>query len=194
MTDTSFIDQQFDEHLAVANAMRQTIAPDFAELVDAGLSTVRAGGKILFFGNGGSAADAQHLATELVVRYVKDRPAIASLALTTDTSAITAGSNDIGFDQIFARQIEALGRKEDMAIGISTSGTSANVLAGLDAARKIGMRTAGFSGESGGKMAPLCDVLIKAPHRVSNRIQEMHILIGHAFCGALEQQLGLVDG
>jgi D-sedoheptulose 7-phosphate isomerase len=146
----------------------------------------------VFFGNGGSAADAQNLATELTIRYKKDRPAIAALALTTDSSAITAAGNDFGFETIFSRQIEALGKAGDVAIGISTSGRSANVIKALEAARARGMVTAGLSGRTGGNLGPYCDLLFLVPSDVTARIQEMHITFGQMLCGAIEIELGHV--
>jgi D-sedoheptulose 7-phosphate isomerase len=148
----------------------------------------------MFFGNGGSAADAQHLATELTVRYKRDRAPIAAIALTTDSSALTAIGNDLGFEQLFARQITALGRAGDVAIGISTSGRSANVLRGLEAARALGIVAAGFGGGDGGAMKGLADPLLLVPSPTTARIQEMHILLGQMLCGALEIELGLVAG
>ena len=147
----------------------------------------------MFFGNGGSASDAQHLATELTVRYIQDRPAIAAIALTTDGSALTAAGNDLGFDKLFSRQIEALGRPGDVAIGMSTSGRSPNVIEGLKMARQKGLVAAGLTGRAGGDMADLANPLLKVPHDAAARIQEMHITIGQALCGAIEIQLGLVE-
>jgi len=144
------------------------------------------------FGNGGSAADCQHLATELTIRYKADRPTIAAIALTTDTSALTAGGNDIGFDNIFARQVEALGKPGDLAIGISTSGNSENVIRGLKQARDIGAAAAGFGGKGGGPMADVAAPYLVVPSNTTSRIQEMHITLGHMLCGALEIELGLV--
>jgi D-sedoheptulose 7-phosphate isomerase len=154
-------------------------------------ASVRGGGKLLFFGNGGSAADAQHLATELTVRYKKDRAAIAAIALTTDSSVLTAAGNDLGFEKIFARQIEALGRQGDVAIAISTSGKSANVVAGLKQAKAIGLVTAAFGANDGGAMSAHADHLLLVPSATTARIQEMHILLGQMLCGALEIELGL---
>ena len=165
---------------------------DFARLVAICSASVRDGGKILFFGNGGSAADAQHLATELSVRYIDDRPPIAALALTTDTSTLTAAANDMGFEEVFARQIAAIGKPGDVAIAISTSGNSANILRGLEAARDGGLTAAGLSGRDGGKMPGLADPLLIVPSSDTPRIQEMHILFGHMLCGALELELGLL--
>ena len=150
--------------------------------------TLLAGGKILLAGNGGSAADAQHIAAELTGRYVKERKALPAIALTVDTSAITAISNDYGYDNVFARQVEALANPNDLFIGISTSGNSANILKSLTTARTIGCKTIGLSGRDGGKMNDLCDINIIVPDDVTARIQEMHILIGHIFCKAVDEQ------
>jgi D-sedoheptulose 7-phosphate isomerase len=144
------------------------------------------------FGNGGSAADAQHLATELTVRYKSDRAAIAAVALTTDTSALTAAGNDLGFDRVFARQIEALGRPDDVAIAISTSGKSPNVIAALRQAKAMKLVTAALGGKGGGDLAGLADHLLVVPSDTTARIQEMHITLGQMLCGALEIELGLV--
>jgi D-sedoheptulose 7-phosphate isomerase len=180
------------EHIDVARKTFMALPDLFGQWLDVCEGCVRKGGKILFFGNGGSAADCQHLATELTARYKKDRAAIAAIALTTDTSALTAIGNDMGFEQLFARQIEALGREGDVAVGISTSGNSPNVLAALKTARKQGLITVGLSGRDGGKMPDLCDILIIIPSQTTARIQEMHITLGQMLCGALELRLGLV--
>ena len=189
-----FFDAELAEHEAVAAATKAALRGPFARLVEVCAQSIRAGGKLLFFGNGGSAADAQHLATEFVVRYRRDRAPIAALALTTDSSALTAIGNDMGFEHLFARQIAALGRKGDVAIGISTSGASANVLKGLEAARAMGLAAAGLSGCDGGKMRGLADPLLVVPSNTTARIQEMHIMLGQMLCGALEQTLGLAEG
>jgi D-sedoheptulose 7-phosphate isomerase len=188
-----FWNTQTAEHLTVAEKTFATLQPEFARLLDVCAASVRHGGKILFFGNGGSAADAQHLATELTVRFIKTRKPIAAIALTTDTSTLTAIGNDFGFDKLFARQIEALGHAGDVAIGISTSGNSANVINALKAARKQKITTVGFTGAEGGKMKTHCDILLKIPSKTTSRIQEMHITLGQMLCGALEQKLGLVS-
>jgi len=163
-----------------------------AAITDSVTNALAAGGKVLLAGNGGSAADAQHIAAELVIRYKADRSPIAALALTTDSSALTACGNDLGFEAIFARQIEAVGRANDVAVGISTSGNSPNVLKGLRQAKAMGLKTVGLTGAGGGQMPSLCDALIAVPSAVTARIQEMHITIGHVLCKALEQRLGLV--
>ena len=182
---------EFAEHSDVARRSEAALSGAFAELVRACVKSVRGGGKLMFFGNGGSAADAQHLATELTVRYRSDRAAIAAIALTTDGSALTAGGNDLGFDRVFARQIEALGRQGDVAIAMSTSGKSPNVIAGLKQAKAMGLVTAAFGGNGGGKMAGLADHLLAVPSATAARIQEMHIVLGQMLCGALEIELGL---
>jgi len=192
----TFWTAESDEHLSVAETTFKTLKPEFERLLDVCASAVSNGGKILFFGNGGSAADAQHLATELTIRYKSDRKPIPAIALTTDTSALTACGNDFGFAHIFARQIEALGQAGDVAIGISTSGNSENVLKALKTARDQNMITVGLTGTGGGKdggeMHDVCDILLVVPSNTTARIQEMHITLGQMLCGALEQKLGLV--
>jgi D-sedoheptulose 7-phosphate isomerase len=189
---SSFFKSEFTEHQEVARRTEAALESAFTDLVSACVTSVGGGGKLLFFGNGGSAADAQHLATELTVRYKRNRAAIAALALTTDTSALTAAGNDLGFEQVFARQIEALGREGDVAIAISTSGKSPNVLAALRQARTQGLVTAALSGKGGGDLAGLADHLLVVPSETTARIQEMHILLGQMLCGALEIELGLL--
>ncbi len=188
----SFWASERAEHQAALDATFSQLQPVFSGLVERCVVCVQSGGKILFFGNGGSASDAQHLATELTVRYKADRKPIPALALTTDTSALTAIGNDYDFTHLFSRQVEALGRAGDVAIGISTSGNSPNVLKALETARVMGLVTVGFSGRDGGKMPALCDVLLTVPSPVTARIQEMHITLGHMLCAALEQSLGWV--
>lgn len=146
----------------------------------------RGGGKLLVFGNGGSAADAQHMATELVGRFLLERDGLPAIALTTDTSALTAIGNDYGFDRIFARQLEALGRRGDVALGISTSGSSPNVVAGIEAARERGLRTIALTGPSGGELAARADVVVGVAAAAAPRIQEGHLAIEHALCESVE--------
>jgi D-sedoheptulose 7-phosphate isomerase len=189
----AFFDAEFAEHAEVLAGSRRLLAEPFRRLVGACKSSLQQGGKLLFFGNGGSAADAQHLATELSVRYKKDRAAIAALALTTDTSTLTAVGNDLGFDEIFARQIEALGRPGDVALGISTSGKSPNIVRALERACEAGLVTAAFTGRDGGELAGRVDHCLIVPSHTTARIQEMHILVGQLLCGALEIELGLVS-
>lgn len=148
---------------------------------------VQGGGKVLVFGNGGSAADAQHFAGELVGRYLRDRPALSALALTTDPSVMTALGNDLGYEAVFRRQVEAHGRPGDVAIGISTSGRSPNVLAALEAARARGMATVGLTGGGGGRLRGLVDHLIDVPSTETPRIQEVHGMVVHLLCEVVEE-------
>ena len=187
----AFFAAEMAEHTAVAEATRGALAAPFAALVGVAAAAIRDGGKILFFGNGGSAADAQHLATELTVRYKKDRAPIAALALTTDTSALTAIGNDLGFDALFSRQLEAVGRPGDVAIGISTSGNSENVIRALGTARRMGLVAAALGGGDGGRLKGIADPLLVVPSDTTARIQEMHITLGQMLCGALELEMGL---
>ncbi len=189
----ALFDEELAEHARVLEAVQGTLAEPFAAMLDAWTSCLRGGGKILFFGNGGSAADAQHLATELTVRYVTDRRALAAIALTTDTSALTAAGNDYGFEHIFSRQIEAIGRPGDLALAISTSGTSSNILRALDTARERGLVAAGLTGKGGGEMAGRADPLIVVPSHTTARIQEMHITLGQMLCLGVERALGMTE-
>ncbi|HEX2117083.1 MAG TPA: D-sedoheptulose 7-phosphate isomerase [Alphaproteobacteria bacterium] len=188
-----FYATEFDEHAAVLRATREALAAEFRKLVAAAVSSVKSGGKLLFFGNGGSASDAQHLATELTVRYVKNREPIPAIALTTDTSALTAIGNDLGFDRLFSRQVEALGRRGDLAIGITTSGNSPNVIEALKSAKRMGLTTAALTGCGGGAVKGLADPCLIVPSNTTARIQEMHIMLGQMLCGALEIELGLIS-
>ncbi len=147
------------------------------------------GGKVLLYGNGGSAADAQHIAAEWVGRFQRERRALPAVALTTDTSILTAIGNDFGFDQIFARQVCALGRKGDIAIAISTSGNSPNVLSATDAAREMGLITIGLTGRDGGKLGTRVQYHLNVPHSLPARIQEVHIMVGHILCELTENKL-----
>ena len=171
-------------------ALKLLLAERFSEEIAAiGLRIVRcfaAGGKVLVFGNGGSAADAQHIAAEFVGRYVRDRSPYPAIALTTDTSALTSISNDYEFEQVFARQVRALGRAGDIAIAISTSGSSPNVLAGVDAAKSLGIVTVGLTGGDGGALAHCTDHCIVVPSRSTARIQEAHLAIEHLFCEVVD--------
>jgi D-sedoheptulose 7-phosphate isomerase len=188
----AFFKAEFAEHHDVVRKTEAALGDAFAALVAACVTSIRGGGKLMFFGNGGSAGDAQHLATELTVRYKSDRKPIAALALTTDTSTLTAAANDIGFERVFARQIEALGKPGDVVIAISTSGKSPNVIAALRQAKTMSLVTAALGGKRGGDMAGLTDHLLVVPSDTTARIQEMHIALGHMLCGALEIELGLV--
>ena len=168
----------FDSHAeAVARA---------AELI---ITSIKAGGKVLIFGNGGSAADAQHIAAELVNRLNYDRPPIAAIALTTDTSILTSVGNDSSFDELFERQVRALGREDDVALAISTSGNSRNVLRAVDAAHELGIKTIALAGRDGGKLAGGVDVALVVEASSTQRIQETHITIGHILCELVEDAL-----
>lgn len=149
----------------------------------------RSGGKLMFCGNGGSAADCQHLAAELTGRFIKDRRPLAAIALTTDTSALTSIGNDYSFDEVFARQVQGLGRSGDVLLAISTSGNSRNVIRAVEEALAAGMSVIGLLGREGGTLNELCDVAIVVPSQVTSRIQESHILIGHTLCEIIEQKL-----
>ena len=153
------------------------------------LAALRRGNKILFAGNGGSAADAQHWAAELVSRFGYDRPGLPGIALTTDTSALTAIGNDYGFERVFARQVEALGRKGDLLFALSTSGNSKNILLAIEAARTAGIDVVGFTGRSGGAMADRCTICLKMPSDETPKIQEGHELLGHLICGLIEREM-----
>ena len=176
------IESEFDDHIRVAKQTKLSLSRVIGEAAAACLACVRSNGKIVLFGNGGSASDAQHIAAEFVGRYKIERRGLPAIALTTDTSALTAIGNDYGFDEIFARQIEALGASGDIAIAISTSGNSANVIKGAFAAKSAGMKVIGLSGGDGGKLKDLCEINVIVPSDVTARVQEMHILVGHALC------------
>ena len=167
----------------------QALLPQIEQAAKLMIEALTKGNKIMFFGNGGSAADSQHLAAELVGRYLKERKALPAIALTTDTSIITAWSNDYGFESLFSRQLEALAKKGDIAFGISTSGNSKNVLEGMAKAKELGCRTIGLLGCDGGRIADTVEVNITIPSKVTPRIQECHSTIGHILCDLIEQEL-----
>ena len=189
----SIIRQEFIEHLKTAEATNERIGRNIETTAKLCINSLKKGGKILIFGNGGSAADAQHIAAELVGRYKNERKALAAIALTTDSSVITSISNDYGYSRVFERQIEALANRDDVVIGISTSGNSKNVIKGLTIAKKIGCKVIGFSGKDGGEMNVLCDVNLAVPAEDTPRIQEMHILIGHTICHLIDQAFVIAD-
>lgn len=159
------------------------------KIADICINALRNGNKILFCGNGGSAADAQHLAAELIGKLNFNRPPLAALALTTDTSVITAIGNDYGFDKIFSRQIEALGKLGDVLVAISTSGNSPNILKAIEVAKSVGIIVIGMTGYKGGAMNDICDIIYKAPFDGTQLIQESHIKLGHEFCGLIEEEM-----
>lgn len=175
--------------LAVVQDFEGLGLPQVVHAAEAIAQSLAKGGKLLIFGNGGSAADAQHMAGEMVNRFLMERPALPAMALTTDTSVLTAIGNDYSFDEIFVKQVKALGREGDVALGISTSGRSPNVVKALAAARGKGMATLGLSGREGGDMGPLCDVLICAPSDETPRIQEVHALAIHILCELVDIKL-----
>jgi D-sedoheptulose 7-phosphate isomerase len=179
------MDRAIAEHLAVIEKMRSQM-PVIERIAGEMTRTLRAGNKILWCGNGGSAADAQHLAAELVGRFQRDRRGLPSIALTTDTSILTAVANDHGYERVFSRQVEALGVEGDLLVGISTSGNSRNVCLALETARSLGLFTVAFAGEGGGELAAIADVALCIPSKDTARIQESHILCGHILCDWLE--------
>ena len=185
------IDGEFTKSIDVLQRMAGDAS--LRELIDraVALSTeaLRRGNKLLFAGNGGSAADAQHWAGELVSRFYFDRPGLPAIALTTDTSILTAIGNDYGYDYVFARQVEALGKPGDVLYAISTSGNSANILRAVDAAKKAQVEVIGFTGQSGGKLAPLCDLCFCIPSKETPRIQEGHEFLGHLLCSLIEHDI-----
>ena len=182
----SIIKFEFEEHLKTSQATFESIGHSVEVAAKLCIDCLKNGNKILLFGNGGSAADAQHIAAELVGRYKTERKGLAAIALTTDTSALTAIGNDFGYDRVFDRQVEALANTGDVAIGISTGGTSANVASALKLAKDLDCKTIGFSGRGGGEMNELCDINIVVPAQDTARIQEMHIVIGHTICHLID--------
>jgi D-sedoheptulose 7-phosphate isomerase len=190
MTMRDEIARIFDESLKAKRAFLEQNLDTLVSVIDAIAQTLARGNKLLLFGNGGSAADAQHIAAEFVNRFHIERPPLAALALTTDTSAITSIANDYEYSQIFAKQARALGREGDLAIGISTSGNSASVVEGLVACKGLKMVTIGLTGASGGKLVGLVDYLLRVPGTTQTaRIQETHILVCHVICEMVDQKL-----
>ncbi|MGB9723884.1 MAG: D-sedoheptulose-7-phosphate isomerase [Chloroflexia bacterium] len=183
------IEGAFRESLALKEQVLAGQAPTIAAMAEALIRCLRQGGKVLFCGNGGSAADAQHLAAELVNRFLKERPALPALALTTDTSILTATANDRAFAEVFARQVEALGRPGDILFLLSTSGRSENLHRAASAARARKMRVLALLGGDGGGLAEQCDLALVVPSALPPRVQEVHILIGHILCAAAEAAL-----
>ena len=193
MDSKKLVRQRIQEHQqTVAALLTDTSTIEQALAITA--ETVLAGRTVFFCGNGGSAADAQHLAAEFVGRFVRERDGLPAIALTTDTSILTAVGNDYGFDTVFSRQVKALARPDDLVVGLSTSGNSANVLAAFAAAQKAGAKTIAFTGRSGGKMKEIADCTIAVPADVTARIQEMHIMIGHILCEWIDEVTDHVAG
>lgn len=183
------IQQIARESIEAKRAFFDSHSDKVARAAEVIIDSIQSGGKVLIFGNGGSAADAQHIAAELVNRLNYDRPPIAAIALTTDTSILTSVGNDSSFDELFERQLRALGRAGDVAIAISTSGNSPNVLRAVDAARELGIKTVGLAGRSGGRLAAAVDVALVVETESTQRIQETHITIGHILCEMIEDAL-----
>ncbi len=183
------IQKRFKESAEVKSRFLKENLSKLLEVVKLISRTFEAGNKVFFFGNGGSAADAQHFAAEFVNRYIMDRPPLPAIALTTDTSVLTSISNDFAFSEIFSRQLKALGKEGDVAVGISTSGTSSNVMKAFEVAREMGMKTVALTGNDGGTVAKIADLALIVSSSSTPRIQETHILIGHLLCEMVEQQL-----
>jgi D-sedoheptulose 7-phosphate isomerase len=185
--------QEIKQEISDSIKCKQNILEDSALLVqihalsEAGLEALQNGGKIIFAGNGGSFADAQHLSAEFTSRYAFNRESLPSLALGCNSSAISAIGNDYGYDQVFSRELSSIGMNKDVYIPISTSGNSPNILASIDVAKKMGMKVCGFAGGTGGKMVELCDCIV-VPSDATGRIQESHIMIGHIICGLIEKR------
>jgi len=188
----ALLQRELQQHREAFEATAQSLSTPFPACLRLIESAIRGGGKILLFGNGGSAADAQQIAAELVIGCETVRAPISAIALTTDSSVLTACADDFGFEAVFERQIAALGRSQDVALGISPSGNCPNVLRGLRQAKAMGLQTLGLTGGTGGQMQAVCDVLIVVPATARARIQEMHAMIGHMLSKALEMRLGLV--
>ncbi len=184
-----FIGQRFQENSILHEAVLAAHARTIAAMAEALVACLRAGGKVLLCGNGGSAADAQHLAAELVNRFLRERPALPAVALTTDTSILTATANDRAFEEVFSRQVEALGRPGDVLLLLSTSGRSPNLHRAVQAGRARGMAVLALLGGDGGGLPGLCDLALVVPSPLSPRVQEVHILVGHILCEAVEQAL-----
>ena len=183
---TNTIIEELKDHQQLVQKVIDSLAPNIEAACEMMISTLKKGNKVLLAGNGGSAADAQHIAAELSGRFLKERRALPGIALTTDTSALTSIANDYGYEHVFSRQVEALASKGDLFIGISTSGNSQGIINAFDAAKNLQCKTLGLSGRNGGKMKELCDLNIIIPSEVTARIQEIHILIGHILCKAAD--------
>jgi len=177
------------ESIQVKEEILRNQIGQIAEIAQLMIDCLKKDGKVIVFGNGGSAGDSQHIAAELVGRFKKDRSALAGIALTTNTSVLTSLANDYGYDVVFSRQIEALGKKNDVALGISTSGKARNVALGIKQAKKMGIKTVALSGGDGGEIVKLADVSLVVPSKITARIQEAHITIAHIICEMIEQEL-----
>lgn len=180
------IEKEFEEHITLVSATFNSLGSTIAQAATVWISTLQGKNKILFAGNGGSAADAQHLAAELSGRYKIERSALPGIALTTDTSALTAIGNDYGFDYVFSRQVEAIGNEGDLLVLISTSGNSRNLVLAAESAKKRGIKIMALLGKNGGELKNICDLSMVVPSQNTPRIQEMHILIGHIICQQID--------
>ncbi len=187
------IRSELNAHKKTIEDTIEKMIPSIEEASKLAIETLQNGNKILLCGNGGSAADAQHIAAELTGRYKSERRGLPGIALTTDTSALTAIGNDYGYERVFDRQVEALANKGDLLIGISTSGNSANIISAFTVAKEMGCQCIGMSGRDGGKMNEVCDINLVVPSNDTPRIQEMHILIGHTVCQAIDDAYSLLD-
>jgi phosphoheptose isomerase len=187
VSDAAVVQALFDEAIALHRSVRDSVQEPVIEAAEAIRSALGAGGKLLAFGNGGSAADAQHMAAELVGRFERERDGMAAIALTVDTSIVTSVANDFTFDWVFARQVDALGKAEDVALGISTSGRSANVLRAIEAANARGMKTIALTGRDGGTIGKAAAMHINIPHPSTARVQEVHRTVIHAICALVEK-------
>ena len=183
------IQNEFQTHLETIKKVMETMEEPLEKAASLAVETLKNGNKILFFGNGGSAADAQHLAAELSGRYKTERRGLPGIALTTDTSALTAIGNDYGYDRVFDRQVEAIAQKGDLLFGISTSGNSKNVINAFKVGQEIGCKILGMSGRDGGEMNKYCDINLVVPSNDTPRIQEMHILFGHTICQIIDNNI-----
>jgi len=187
----NIIQKRFKESAEVKNRFLKENLSRLLDVIKLISHCFEAGNKLFFFGNGGSAADAQHLAAEFVNRYIMDRPPLPAIALTTDTSILTSVSNDFSFSEVFAKQLKALGKEGDVAVGISTSGTSLNIIKAFEVAKEMGMKTIALTGNDGGSLVKIADVSLIVPSASTPRIQEVHILIGHILCELVEHYLFL---
>jgi len=187
----NIIQKRFKESTEVKNRFLKENLSRLLDVIKLISHCFEAGNKLFFFGNGGSAADAQHLAAEFVNRYIMDRPPLPAIALTTDTSILTSISNDFSFSEVFAKQLKALGKEGDVAVGISTSGTSPNIIKAFEVAKEMGMKTIALTGNDGGSLVKIADVSLVVPSSSTPRIQEVHILIGHILCELVEHYLFL---
>ena len=187
---TSSVADHIQESIAIKEQLLKSDVPLIEQMALKISECLKSGGKLLFIGNGGSASDSQHLAAEFVGRYEKERRPLAAVALTTDTSILTAVGNDYGFEKIFERQIEALGRKGDVLFAISTSGNSKNILRGVQKAKQLGVYVIGLTGGAGGELKTLADLTLVVPSKKTSRIQETHILVGHILCECVDELVG----